>query len=84
MCITIIRIHYRLVGGFIASFLFFNEEHERVYVYMSVCFPVRILNKIVGIHKLRCERYDVTEDTIMDLRSVQSVRTWQSRDRLKK
>jgi hypothetical protein len=38
MCITVIRRHYRLAGGFIASFPFFKEKHERVYVY--VCLSV--------------------------------------------
>jgi len=52
---------------------------------MSVCFPVRVLNQMMDIYRLRCGHYDVREDTIMDLSSVQTVRTkWQSQDRLKK
>ena len=54
-------------------------------VYMSVCFPVRFLNQMMVIHRLRCVHYDVREDTIIDISYVQPVRTkWQSQDRLKK
>ena len=55
MCITIIRRHYHLVGGFIPSFPFFKEEYERVYVCLSVFLfafrtKLRIFtNYVVGI-----------------------------------
>jgi hypothetical protein len=48
-----------------------------VYVCLPACFRVRFLSQMMDIHRLRCGHCDVRKDIIIDLSSVQSVRTCQ-------